>query len=113
MMDLNKHIVTNDDSKPFHSNGYARVANGNRLGASAKVSFNQRQQINCNRQIIGGYSRSTTGSAYGVLRAKSVVKDATNRTGIRQRSSLQQRNNIGARPRHFSEPSPQSYNPYA
>jgi len=112
-MDLNKHIVTNDNNKPFHSNGYARVANGDRLGASAKVSFNQRQQIDYNRKIIGGYCRSTTGSAYGVLRAKPVVENVTNRTGIRQRSSLQQHNSIGARSQHFSDSSPQSYNPYA
>jgi hypothetical protein len=100
MMDLNKHIFKNDDNKPFHSNGYAQVANGNHLGATANISFNQRQQVDYNRRIIGGYNRSTIGSAYGVLRAKPVINP---------RPVLRQRGSVAARPR----PSLQSYNPYA
>ncbi len=105
-MDLNKHIVTNDTGKPLHSNGYARVANGDRIGAAANVSFNQRQQIERNRQLVDGYHRSSIGNAYGVLRAKpAVAKDTTGRTSMRQRPSLQQHNSLDSKP--------QGYNPYA
>ncbi|HZJ34546.1 MAG TPA: hypothetical protein VFD55_00845 [Candidatus Angelobacter sp.] len=107
-MDLNKHIVTNDTGKPFHSNGYARVMNGDRIGAAGNVSFEQRQQIERNRRLIDGYHRSSIGNAYGVLRAKSVVKDTTNlvdSTNTSQRPSLQQHNSLDSKP--------QGYNPYA
>jgi hypothetical protein len=69
-MDLNKHIITNNTSKPFHSNGFADAANGNHFGATTSVSFEQRRQIDRNRQAIQNYQRSAVGSAYGVLRAK-------------------------------------------
>ena len=105
-MDLNKHIVTNDTGKPFHSNGYARVVNGDRIGATGNVSFNQLRRTDGNRQLVDGYNRSNIGNAYGVLRAKSVVKDAsTDRTSTRQRPSLQQNNSLNSKP--------QGYNPYA
>jgi len=71
-MDLNKHIITNDTSRPFHSNGYAQVAVGNRVGSASSETFLQRQQIDRSRQIIKGYNRSAIGSSYGALRAKPV-----------------------------------------
>ena len=69
-MDLNKHIVTNNTNKPFHSSGFAEAANGNHFGAVSKTSFEQRRQIDRNRQAIQNYQRSAVGNAYGVLRAK-------------------------------------------
>jgi hypothetical protein len=69
-MDLNKHIVTNNTSKPFHSNGFADAANSNHFGATTSESFAQRRQIDRNRQAIQNYQRSSIGNAYGVLRAK-------------------------------------------
>lgn len=104
-MDLNKHIVTNDTSKPFHSNGYARVVNGDRIGATGNVSFNQLQQIDQNRQLVDSYHRSAIGNTYGALRAKAVAKDVANRTSTRQRPSLQQQNSLSDKS--------QGYNPYA
>jgi hypothetical protein len=71
-MDLNKHIVSNDTNKPFHSNGYARVATGNRVGSTSSETFLQRQRIDRSRQIIKGYNRSTIGSSYGAMRARPV-----------------------------------------
>jgi len=100
-MDLNKHIVTNDDNKPFHSNGYARVAVGNRVGITSAESFSQRQQIERNRRLIYGYNRSAIGNAYGVLRAKSVTSNnVINRVAT---PSLRRQNN----------PPPQHYDPFA
>jgi hypothetical protein len=111
-MDLNKHIVTNDSELPFHSNGYARVANGDRLGATAAESFGMRRQIDASRQIIKGYHRSSIGSAYGAQRAKPVD------TGLPTSTySINNRPVSGPRytsaPRRFSEPKPQTYNPYS
>lgn len=108
-MDLNKHVVTNDTNKPFHSNGYAQVAVGNRVGATSAESFNQRQQIERNRRLIYGYNRSAIGNAYGALRAKPVsVSNGITRVVA---PSLQQYNsNSLQRP---NSPPPQHYNPFA
>ena len=110
MMDLNKHIAKNDNNKPFHSNGYAQVASGNRLGSTANISFNQRQQIDYNRRVIGGYNRSAIGSQHGALRARPVSSE---RTIMGLRPSLRQRNSLSAGPRHFSESQSRNYNPYS
>lgn len=94
-MDLNKHIVTDDDNKPFHSNGYARVAVGNRVGATSAESFSQRQQMERNRRLIYGYNRSAIGNAYGVLRAKPVISN--NIINKVSTQSLQRQNNPPSR----------------
>lgn len=112
-MDLNKHIVTNDTSKPFHSSGFAKVANSDHFGATSNVSFDQRQQIERNRQLVTGYQRSTIGESYGVLRAKPVSKQAIVRKGTPIRPTIQQRNSIAVAPRQFRESSSRRYDPYA
>ena len=108
-MDLNKHIITNDDNKPFHSNGYAQIAVGNRVGSTAAhVSFNQRQQIDRNRRIIYGYNRSAIGNTYGASRTKNnFVAEKT--INVIKAPSLQQQNSIKNSP----TPPPQRYNPFA
>jgi hypothetical protein len=99
MLDLNKHIVKNDDNKPFHSNGFARIAVGNRVGSVGSMSFSRRQQIDRDRRLVYGYNRSAIGSNYGELRAKP---------------SLQQHNSQPVLvPQRPVSPSPQSYNPFA
>lgn len=109
MMDLNKHIVKNDDSKPFHSNGYAQVASGDRLGSTASISFDQRQQIEYNRRVIGGYNRSAIGGLHNsTSRPKPVLRSPSG-----TRPSLQKHNSLNVGPRHFSEPSSRKYNPYS
>ena len=109
-MDLNQHIYKFDDNKPFHSNGYAVAANGDQLGAVSSESFSQRQQINQNRQIVGGYNRSAIGQSYNeALRAKPIGR------GISPigRGSLQAFNSLNPRPAGFREPPARKYNPYA
>ena len=112
-MDLNKHIVKIDDSKPFHSHGYAQVANGDQIGSTTNISFEQRQIIDRNRLIINNYNRSAIGNAYGVLRAKPVAGNPIKRTSMRQRSQLQQHNSLPAAPKRFKEPQSRTFNPYA
>lgn len=101
MLDLNKHIVT-DGSQPFHSNGIARVANGDRIGSASNMSFEKRQQIEKNRQNIAGYNRSVIGSNYGALRARPVSN-----ANITRNSMIRQ--NMANTPNAM----PQRYNPYA
>lgn len=112
-MDLNKHIATDNINRPFHSNGYAQVAVGNRVGSVGNISFNQRQQIDRNRRIVYGYNRSAIGNSitYGAMRAKSVLPV---NNGIKVDSALQRHNSTnGTTPRTPNGPTHQSYNPYA
>jgi hypothetical protein len=114
MMDLNKHIVKNDNNKPFHSNGYAQVANGNQLGSTANISFNQRQQVKYNRRVIGGYNRSSIGGLYnGVNRTRPTTRGVDGRVNLEPRPSLRQQNSLNVGRRHFSEPSSKTYDPYS
>lgn len=110
-MNFNKRIVMNSDDRPFHSSGYARVANGNRIGSVANVSFDKRQQVEKNRQKVDSYRRSTVGNPYGVLRAKRYVKPTTPTLGAK--NSLQSNNATAPARRAFNEPGGRSYNPYS
>ena len=112
-MNLNNHIVANDISKPFHNSGFAEVANGDHFGSTSNISFDQRLQIDRNRQIIASYQRSTLGNTYGAQRVKPVIRHGVNRVNMPQRPSLQQRNSYGSAPRHFKEPSARRFDPYA
>ncbi len=101
-MDLNKHIVKSDNHKPFHSNGYAIVANGDRIGSTANISYSQRQQLMNGRKIVGNYNRSTIGRSYSVVRPKAIDSAAvtTNKQPI-------------AQPKRFNEPARRPYSPYS
>jgi len=48
----------NDAHKPFHSSGYAEAANGSSMGAASAESFQKRQRMEQNRQIIQSYRDS-------------------------------------------------------
>jgi len=112
-MDLNKHIVNNDNCKPFHSNGYARVANGDRIGSVGNVPFSQRQNIDNNRQTVDLYKRSVVGSARGVLRAKQYIRPTASTDTNKNNNSLQQNNSAKPVIEQFIEPSSRGYNPFA
>jgi hypothetical protein len=111
-MDLNKHIVTNDTSKPFHSSGLARVANGDHVGSTSNVSFNQRQHIECNRRLVYGYNRSVLGGAYGLFRS-NFVKNSSLRRATSEGDN-QTPSSLGSAPRSQSSPETpaRNYDPY-
>ncbi len=111
MLDLNKHIVKSDDNKPFHSNGFAQIAVGNRVGSVGNVSFSQRQQIDRERRLVYGYNRSAIGSAYGVARAAKTFIKSPNVNSAGQ--PLPQNSLRPAGPQHFTEPPARPYNPFA
>ena len=104
-MDLNKHIVTNDSYKPFHSNGFAQIASGNNVGSAGRTSFEQRRQMDRSRQVIDGYRRSSIGNAYGVLRAKPINNAFQGRAELINPSRLSRQN--------YSSPSSNVFNPFA
>jgi len=110
-MDLNKHIAQPlGDKKPYHSSGYAVIANGDRIGSTSAVPFSQRLQVNESRQIVDVYHRSAIGRTYSNLKAKSIARDRVDIARLnRQRlSSSPSRGSV-----RFSEPSPRKYNPYS
>lgn len=117
-MDLNKHIVSDNTGKPFHSSGIARINRGDRLGVDTNVSFNQRQQINGNRRLINDYHSSAIGSTRSVLAARPVSPEAVaSRLRVPVRQPLQGPRNttqgITIPPRSFNEPQTRGYNPYS
>ncbi len=73
-MDLNKYIVKNDDTKPFHSSGFAKIASGDRLGSTASISFEQRQRIERDRRFVGSYQRSAIGQSKIQLPARRTIR---------------------------------------
>jgi len=110
-MDLNKYITTNDNASHLHSNGYAKVAYGDRVGSTTTESFGRRQQINSTRQLIKSYHRSAIGNSYSAVRAKPVLADTNRPLGVNGRPSIQQYNAGGSI--RATSPKPQNYNPYA
>lgn len=115
-MGIHKHFITAGQSEFAHSNSYARVASGERLGSTSYESFGQRRQLDSSRQIINGYHRSTIGNSYGVQRAKAVdVGLPTSAYAVNRRQSGSGQYDFSKHkpePRHFAEPNFRSYNPY-
>lgn len=107
-MNLNKLNQAENNEKPFHSNGYAIVANGNNIGSVNNISFERRLNIDRNRQKIGPYRRSIVGSQYSSLRAKQ--SENSNKVNATQSKSLESRSALN---RRFVEPARRNYNPFA
>jgi len=110
-MDLNKHIVTDVNGSPFHSNGFACVNGSGRIGATSNMTFAQRQEIEKNRRLVYGYQRSSIGSTYGVMRAASIASGKIATTGTTGFQSRQQFNSISGAGANSALP--RRYDPYA
>jgi hypothetical protein len=52
------------DVKPFHSSGYARISQGNTIGSMNTTSFGQRAHIERNRGAVQRYGDSMVGQSY-------------------------------------------------
>jgi hypothetical protein len=98
-----------DANKPFHSNGYAQVASGNRIGATSNISFNQRQVIESSRRIIGEYKHSKLGTLRGILKANPSNINNTNNSVLSPKPSRQEFNSSN-KPVSLKS---QNYNPYS
>ena len=108
-----------NDKKPFHSSGYAEVAHGGSIGATSSQSFQERSQIDNNRQVIGKYHESAVARN---LKSRASGYDAGRRATPSKRYVLvaERRRMPGgqsaspAAPRErFSEPQGRTYNPFA
>lgn len=111
-MDMNKHIVTNEESgaTPFHTHGFAKVASGDRLGAVSPTSFEERIKLENSRKLVGGYRRSALGSTYNPTRPRVAGPNST-RPGVNTRATPGR--GVGIPKRSFREPPTRGYNPYA
>jgi hypothetical protein len=101
-MDINKFV--NSPDKPFHSSGYAEIANGGAIGSTSAESFRQRLGINRNRQAIRSYRDSHVAGGNNEPRA---VQAEVHASSWQRTPGVQ----VPARPR-FTEPSARTYNPY-
>ncbi len=73
-LDPNDHIVVADENdSAFHSNSFATVANGNRVGVVSTETFEQRKQREKHRQIIQGYQTSNIGRPFAAATQSSPI----------------------------------------
>ncbi|MDB5177761.1 MAG: hypothetical protein JWO61_144 [Candidatus Saccharibacteria bacterium] len=92
-------FVNNPDNTPLHSSGLVGE------GAPKPQSFTERQQLEKQRRIIGGYQRSLVGTSYvqrGEIRSAQRSAAPTSR---------QQFNVPGGQ--GFKEPPTSGFNPYS
>lgn len=108
-----------NDKKPFHSSGYAEVAHGGSIGATSSQSFQERSQIDSNRQVVGKYHESAVARN---LKGRTLDNAAgrpttTSRRYVppaeRQRLFGGQSASASAPRERFSEPQGRTYNPFA
>ncbi len=113
MLDLNKHIVSGNSGLHAHSNGLARMANGNGLGAVSKIPFSQRKQAGTSRQYINEYKHSAIGRVKAIdFQSPSARSRNGQGVNVPKRPSLERHNVLNDGGRHFSEPSTRGFNPF-
>jgi hypothetical protein len=121
-------FVNDPNAKPFHSSGYAEVANGDAMGSTSSQSFEQRQRIDRNRQAIGRYRESAVARVHRneFHHTSSAGRPVADASAATPQSLRQQQNARGgslrpapganatpiARPA-FREPTSRGYNPYS
>lgn len=96
---MNIGKFTNNSEKPFHSSGYAKVANGDAIGSTSSESFSQRRMINRYRRAVGNY-----GDSHVARGGSPGVRGSVPRTSRVEKPAQP--------PRGFVEPPVRKYNPY-
>ena len=123
-MSLNNKFINQPGRGVFHTSGYAKVAQGDSIGATSAESFDRRLRVDRNRRAVGRYGDSMIGRNYmreevkGALDASNPLKQSE-ASAAPQVSSRQRFNAGGTTPvrgvsipkRTFTEP-PKRYNPY-
>lgn len=123
---MNK-FLNNPDDKHFHTSAFARVAQGDAIGASGTQSFAQRTGIDGNRTVIRRYrdaivargpqpdlpARDDALSSTSAYRRAAVPVTPSRRVGEAKTGGfaagpLQ----APIQPTHFVEPPTRGYNPY-
>lgn len=105
-MDRNKCNNDEPSCTPFHSNGFAVVANGSSMGAVSPESFSERLDKDKVRQTIGKYDQSFLGQQSNLSIRPKPVRSAIDRSVFYHAPAINQNNQ-----RHFSEP-PVRKNPF-
>ena len=118
-MDIQRFVNRNNpQEKIFHSNAYARVAHGGKMGSTDSQSFSQRLDVHRNRQEVGHYGASMIGRSYLGEATRSQVsplrqpgREMTTRQRFASRGGVPKRNALPPQGR-FREPPSRGYNPY-
>jgi hypothetical protein len=71
-MAISKRLIKINE-RPFHTSAYAQTVNAGRVGATSTVSFERRQQIEQNRQKVGGYRHSSLGRTVSEFKPKTIT----------------------------------------
>lgn len=118
-MDIQKYINKGQPDEPiFHSNAYARVAQGSSMGAVDKQTFEERMRIHRNRQAVRHYGDSLIGrgNMKDVTRGDMSNPLRRSETGVssrqRHNQNLPVRGRVAAPRPSFKEPPSRGYNPY-
>lgn len=53
-----KYIMKDEKEDIFHSSAYGKAQNGGSMGVASSTSFNERMNINRDRQVVRGYGDS-------------------------------------------------------
>lgn len=109
-----------DNSKPFHSHEYAKIANTSSMGATSAETFGQRYAVDRNRQFVKQYQHSELAHSVDGERPSSQLSDQQVDQYARRVSRRDF--SVGNRPspmrpvipqrQKFSEPPGRNYNPY-
>jgi hypothetical protein len=119
-MNISKFV--NDADKPFHSSGFAEVANGSQMGATSAETFNRRYQIDQNRKLVQKYrdsnlartviNRDTVGQRTDEAAPHAPQANAKSDT-TRQKFNAVSTPRLVIPPRKFSEPKGRDFNPFS
>lgn len=110
-MNFRKPIVNHYTDKPFHSSGYAQIANGGRIGSTDVTSYAMRRSVDNNRRKISPYQRSIVGNTRSVIKAKQYKHVDFNNTNTEASTGRQAFN--AKQGLSYTEPQGRNYNPYS
>lgn len=100
-------------SKPFHTSGYAEVANSGAIGSTNTQTFGQRYRIDRNRRAVRRYSDSYVGhgTPQGYARTTTARQEG-NAPRLSPKLASRSSTSPPSRPT-FIEPPGRGFNPYA
>lgn len=110
-MNFRKPTINHHTDRPFHSSGYAQIANGGRIGSTDVTSYAMRRSVENNRRKISPYQRSILGNSRVILKlkqAKSLNFSDTNIVAPSGRQAFNVKQGLS-----YVEPQGRNYNPYS
>lgn len=103
--------------KPFHSSGYAEIANGTSIGSSSVQPFRERYHIEQNRRHVGRYGQSHLANVPFQQERRPLPGDGNSSRITARRGDLASKPivippRVGGQGPRFSEPHGRPYNPF-